>query len=79
MAGSQYGAELPGSRSKSGMTTKNKGGQKLKEKEILIEKIKKPYQKPELVVHGSVEKITEQSLINREGFKTNAVTASITV
>ena len=36
-----------------------------------MENEKKPYQKPELVVHGSVEKITEQSLINREGFKTN--------
>jgi len=33
------------------------------------EEQKKPYQKPELVVHGSVEKITEQSLVNREGFK----------
>ena len=42
------------------------------EKEILIEKKKKPYEKPELVVHGSVEKITEQSLINREGFKNSA-------
>ena len=41
----------------------------MKEKEIPIEKEKKPYQKPELVVHGSVEKITEQSLINREGFR----------
>jgi hypothetical protein len=38
-------------------------------KEILSEETKKPYQKPELVVHGSVEKITEQSLVNREGFK----------
>jgi hypothetical protein len=44
----------------------------MKEKEILIEKKKKPYQKPELVVHGSVEKITEQSLINREGLRNNA-------
>ena len=44
----------------------------MKEKEILIEKKKKPYEKPELVIHGSVEKITEQSLINREGFKNNA-------
>ena len=44
----------------------------MKEKEIQIEEKKKPYQKPELVVHGSVEKITEQSLINREGFKNNA-------
>jgi hypothetical protein len=42
----------------------------MEEKEIQIEK--KPYQKPELIVHGSVEKITEQSLINREGFKNNA-------
>ncbi len=41
----------------------------MEEKEIQIEEKKKPYQKPELIVHGSVEKITEQSLINREGFK----------
>jgi hypothetical protein len=42
------------------------------EKEILVEGEKKPYEKPELVVHGSVEKITEQSLINREGLRNNA-------
>ena len=45
----------------------------MKEKEIPIEKKKKPYQKPELIIHGSVEKITEQSLINREGFRNNAL------
>ena len=44
----------------------------MKEKAIQIEEKKKPYQKPELVVHGSVEKITEQTLINREGFRKNA-------
>jgi hypothetical protein len=42
------------------MTTKNKERKKMKENEILIEEKKKPYQKPELVVHGSVEKITKQ-------------------
>jgi hypothetical protein len=42
---------------------------KMKGKEKQLEEKKKPYQKPELVVHGSVEKITEQSLVNREGFK----------
>jgi hypothetical protein len=41
----------------------------MKGKEKPLEEQKKPYQKPELVVHGSVEKITEQSLVNREGFK----------
>jgi hypothetical protein len=54
------------------MTANNKGRKKMKEKEIQIEKKKKPYQKPELIVHGTVEKITEQGLINREGFKNNA-------
>jgi hypothetical protein len=49
----------------------------MKEKEILIEEKKKPYQKPELVVHGSVEKITEQNLINREGFKNNGVYGNV--
>ena len=44
----------------------------MKEKNPQIENEKKPYQKPELIVHGSVEKITEQTLINREGFKKNA-------
>jgi hypothetical protein len=44
----------------------------MKEKEIPIEKIKKPYQKPELVVHGSVEKITEESMVNAEGIKMGA-------
>ena len=44
----------------------------MKEKEILIEKKKKPYQKPELVVHGSVEKITEESIVNPKGFKMGA-------
>jgi hypothetical protein len=44
----------------------------MKEKEIQIKERKKPYQKPELIVHGSVEKITEQSLITREGIKNNA-------
>ena len=51
----------------------------MKEKEILSEETNKPYQKPELVVHGSVEKITEQSLINREGFRNNAEQGSGTV
>jgi hypothetical protein len=32
----------------------------MKEKDPQIENEKKPYQKPELVVHGSVDKITEQ-------------------
>jgi len=41
----------------------------MKEKEMELEEQKKHYQKPELVVHGSVEKITEQSLVSREGFK----------
>lgn len=48
----------------------------MKEKEITIEEKKKPYLKPELIVHGSVEKITEQTLINREGFRKNADPAS---
>jgi len=39
----------------------------MKEKEILIEEKKKPYQKPELVVHGSVDKITEQISTNPGG------------
>ena len=39
----------------------------MKEKEILIEKKKKPYEKPELVVHGSVEKITEKISTNPGG------------
>jgi hypothetical protein len=51
----------------------------MKEKAIQIEEKKKPYQKPELVVHGSVEKITEQTLINREGFRKNADPVSQTV
>ncbi len=41
----------------------------MKEKNLQIQNEKKPYQKPELVVHGSVEKITEQSLINKEVLK----------
>jgi hypothetical protein len=41
----------------------------MKEKERPLEEQKKPYQKPELAVYGSVERITEQSLINREGSK----------
>jgi hypothetical protein len=32
----------------------------MEQKEMLTEAEKKPYQKPELIVHGSVEKITEQ-------------------
>ena len=39
----------------------------MEEKEILIEKKKKPYQKPELNVHGSVEKITEKISTNPSG------------
>lgn len=36
----------------------------MKEKEILVEENKKPYQKPELVIHGSVDNITEQFFVN---------------
>jgi hypothetical protein len=50
---------------------------KMKEKDPQMENEKKPYQKPELVVHGSVEKITEQSLISQEGFKNNALSGSV--
>jgi hypothetical protein len=49
----------------------------MKEKEIRLEKKKKIYQKPELVVHGSVEKITAQSLINKEGFKRGPLPSSL--
>jgi hypothetical protein len=49
---------------------------KMKEKDPQMDNEKKPYQKPELVVHGSVEKITEQSLINKEGFKLGQITPS---
>ncbi len=48
----------------------------MKEKETLIQRKKKPYQKPELVVHGSVEKITEENLINPEGFKLGQIQPS---
>ena len=61
-------SELQLSEGVEGQSVKKEGGN-MKEKEIPFEPKKKPYQKPELVVHGSVEKITEQSLINREGFK----------
>ena len=49
----------------------------MKEKDPHIEKEKKPYQKPELIVHGSVEKITEQSLVNREGFRNDAGSGTV--
>lgn len=47
----------------------------MKEIEIRIEGEKKPYQKPELVVHGSVEQITEQGVIGSEGFKVGSLSA----
>ena len=49
----------------------------MKEKKRPEEKVKKTYQKPELVEHGSVEKITEELVILQKGQKNNLLSGGV--
>jgi hypothetical protein len=48
----------------------------MQKKEMPVEEQKKPYQKPEMDVHGSLKRITEQRMIDQEGFKMGQIQPS---